>query len=72
MIFAVTPMYVLYGKLKALKWKLKELNRDECCDLLMKVSEAKTFLEHLQRSMLSGGNEMLGATEKEMVSKYYH
>ena len=62
-------MFMLYGKIKSLKWKLKKLNRKELCDLSMKVAEVKSSLQQIQRAMLRvGGNEELIQAEKMAVS----
>ena len=40
-------MFALYEKMKILKGKLKKLNRENLCDLSMKVVEAKSSLKQI-------------------------
>ena len=65
--------FAFYGKLKILKCKLMELNREELCYFLMKVFETKTSFESIQRTLTSSRRKVgLVVAEKEAISKYYH
>ena len=66
-------MFVLYSKLRNLKGKFKQLNKEELNNLSIEVLKAKNALDQVQRLTLSrGSNEKLTEEKKEAANKYYY
>ncbi|KAL3721613.1 hypothetical protein ACJRO7_034021, partial [Eucalyptus globulus] len=66
--FYGSPMFILYSKLRLLKCKLKQVNRESFSDLSLRTAEARRVLQATQDELqVNPLNVALAETEKEQI-----
>jgi len=69
--FHGTPMFTLCAKLRLLKCKLKQLNKESFSDLSMRTAEARRALQATQDAMqVDPRNSILAETEKQQIQVF--